>query len=89
MLSLYRIQPNNTNKRTKKTSSTNFDNTSHRKHDLKRPQLTSNDLKRSSKNVKKTGKKIKTKNNVKGGSVYENIEITDQNSDDILHNNNS
>ena len=40
MLSPYRIQPNITNKRTKKASKTNFDNNSHREHDLKRPQMT-------------------------------------------------
>ena len=37
MLSPYRIQPNNTNKRTKKLSKTHFDNNTHAKHDLKRP----------------------------------------------------
>ena len=45
MLSPYRIQPKNTNKRTKKLSNTNSDNNSHREHDLKRPQLTSQQLK--------------------------------------------
>ena len=37
MLSTYRIQPDNTNKRTKKVSKTHFDNNPHGKHDLKRP----------------------------------------------------
>ena len=46
MLSPYRIQPNNKNKRTKKVKNTNSDNNSHQEHDLKRPQMTSNDLKR-------------------------------------------
>ena len=41
MLSRYRIQLDNTNKRTKKLSNTNFDNNYFRDHDLKRPQLTS------------------------------------------------
>ena len=41
MLSPYRFNPNNTNKRTTKASNTNFDNNSHREHDLKRPQMTS------------------------------------------------
>ena len=45
MLSSYRIQSNNTNKRTKRVSKTNLKNNSHRQHDLKRPHLTSNDLK--------------------------------------------
>ena len=49
MLSPYRIQPNNTNKRTKKVSNTDSDNNSHRDHDLKRSRLTSNDLKPTSK----------------------------------------
>ena len=44
MLSLYRIQSNNTYKRAKKASNTNFNNDSHRQHDLKRPQTASNDL---------------------------------------------
>ena len=70
-LLLYTIQPNNTNKRTKKTSNTNFDNISHREHDLKRPQMTSNDLKMTSKNVNENGKKVKTKNHLKSGSLHE------------------
>ena len=45
MLSLYRFQPNNTNKRTKKTSNTNSNNNLYCNPDLKRPQMTSNDLK--------------------------------------------
>ena len=36
-LSPYRINPNNTNKRTKKASNTNFDNNSHRDNNLERP----------------------------------------------------
>ena len=35
MLSPYRIQPNNTKKRTKKGSNANIDNNPHREHDLK------------------------------------------------------
>ena len=35
MLSPYRIQPNNTNRRSKKVSNTNIDNNSHCEHDLK------------------------------------------------------
>ena len=45
MLSPYRNQPNDANKRTKKTSNTNFDNNSHGDPDVKRPQITSNHLK--------------------------------------------
>ena len=46
MLSPDKIQPNNTNKRTRKPSNTKFDNNSHREHDLKRAQMTPNDLQR-------------------------------------------
>ena len=49
MLSPYRINPNNTSKRTKKTSNTNFDNDLHPDSDVKRTRLTSNDLKPNSK----------------------------------------
>ena len=41
MLSPYRINPNNTNKRTEKTSNTSFDNDSNSNSDVKRPRLTS------------------------------------------------
>ena len=50
MLTSYRINPNNTNKRSKRVSDTNFDNNSHSAPDVKRPRLTSNDLKPTSKN---------------------------------------
>ena len=56
MLSPYGFHPNNTNKRTKKTSNTNSDNNPHREHDLKRPQMTSNDLKIIQTNTKPNGK---------------------------------
>ena len=46
MLSPYRINPNNTNKRTKKASNGNFDNVSHHESNVKRRQMASNDLKR-------------------------------------------
>ena len=45
MTSLYRINPNNTNKRTKKASNTTFNKNSHHETDAKRPQMTLNDLK--------------------------------------------
>ena len=48
MPSPYRNQPYRTNKRTKKTSNTNFGNNSHRDLDDKRSHLTSNDLKTTS-----------------------------------------
>ena len=44
MRSPHRINANNTNKRTKKVENTDFDNNSHDEADVKRPQMTSNDL---------------------------------------------
>ena len=62
MLSPYRIIPNNTNKRSKKVKNTDFVNNSHHEADVKRPRMTSNDLKRpqsiSIGNSKKTKKTI-------------------------------
>ena len=46
MLSPYRINPNNTNKRTKKVRNTDFDNNSHDEADVKGHQLTSKDFNR-------------------------------------------
>ena len=47
-------------KNEKKGSNTNFDNNSQGEHDLKRPRLTSNDLKRTSnESVKKKRNKIR------------------------------
>ena len=86
MLSPYRIQPNNTNKRTKKFSNNTFDNNSHHEHDFKRPQLTSNDLTRSNTN-KKFDKR--NKNILNGGSMHENIEINDEFLDKNFHKNDS
>ena len=85
MLSPYRNQPNNTNKRTNKASNTNFDNSSHRDPDVKRPRLTPNDLKPTPQNVNENGKKVKAKNNLKGGSMHENIEINDEYLGEILY----
>ena len=45
MLSPYRINSNNTKNQQKKTSNTNSNNNLHHDPDLKRPQMTSNDLK--------------------------------------------
>ena len=76
MFSPYKINPNNVKKRSKKAK---IDNNG----DLKRPQLTSNDLKTSS-----NDKKTKSKNNLKGGSVQEdNIEINEHYLDKIIKNN--
>ena len=48
MLSPYRINSNNTKKRSKKALNTDFDNNSHDEADVRRPQMTSNDLKTTS-----------------------------------------
>ena len=77
MLSPYRINPNNTKKRSKKVK---IDNNS----DLKRPQLTSNDHKITSNDKKTISKSV-----LKAGSVQEeNIEINEHYLDKILKNNN-
>ena len=76
MLSPYRINPNNVKKRSKKAK---IDDNC----DLKRLQMTSNDLKTTSNaNIKRT----KMKNNLKAGSVQDNIEINEHNLDKILKN---
>ena len=74
MLSSYRNNPNNVKKQQKKAKIGNND-------DLKRPQLTSNDLKTTSNN-----RKTKSKNVLKAGSVQEeeNIEINGHYLDKIL-----
>ena len=83
MLLPYRVQPNNSNKRTKKVSDTNHDNNSHRDHDLKRPQMTSYDL---AKTTIKSNRR--NKNNLKVGSMNEKTQFIDKFLDEILHNNN-
>ena len=76
MLSPYRINPKNIKKQQEKTK---IDNNG----DLKRPQLTSNDLKTTS-----NDKKTKSENVLKAGSVQEeNIEINEHYLDKILKSN--
>ena len=86
ILSPYRIHSNNTDKRRKKISNSNFDINSHRDLDLKRPQMSLNDLKipQSTSNVKSLTNKIK--NVLKGASTHENVEINEHYLDEILHN---
>ena len=75
MNSPYRINPNNVKKQQKKTK---IDNNG----DLKRPQLTSNDLKTTS-----NDKKTKSKNVLKAGSLNEEgFEINEHYLDKILKN---
>ena len=77
MLSPYRTTPNNTKKRSKKAKI--GDNS-----DLKRPQMTSNDLETNSKEQVKN-----KKNKLKGGSIQDNVEINEHYLDKILKNNNT
>ena len=89
MLSPYRINPNNTNKRTKKVKNNDFVNNSDQEPDLKRPQMTSDDLKRPQSTSNENSKKTKTNNNSKVGFVQENIEINEHYLEKILKNNDS
>ena len=77
MLSPYRISPNNTKKRPKKAKIDDIT-------DLKRPQMTSNDVKTTLNETVKN-----RKNKLKGGAVQENIEINEHYLDKILKNNNT
>ena len=79
MLSPYRINPNNVEKRPKKAK---IDDNGV----LKRPQVTSNDLKTTSNDI---SKKTKTENISKGGSKKENIGMNEHYLDKILKNNNT
>ena len=87
MLSSYRINSNNNHKRTKNVKNTDFDNDSHHETDVKRPQMTSNGLKRPQSTSNENSKKTKTKNNLKAGSIQENIEIYENYLDKVLKNN--
>ena len=76
MQSPYRINPNNVKKRTKKAKIDDIG-------DLKRPQMTSNDVKPTSNESNKN-----KKNKLKGGAIQDNIEINEHYLDKILKNNN-
>ena len=75
MLSPYRIRANNVKKRTKKAKIDDIG-------DLKRPQMTSNDVKTTSIETVKN-----KKNKLKGGALQDNIEINEHYLDKILKNN--
>ena len=75
MLSPYRISPSNTKKRPKKAKIDDIT-------DLKRPQMTSNDVKTTSNETVKN-----RKNKLKGGAIQDNIEINEHYLDKILKNN--
>ena len=72
MLSPYRISANNVKKRPKKAKIDDID-------DLKRPQMTSNDLKTTLNETVKN-----KKNKLKGGAIQEDIEINEHYLDKIL-----
>ena len=76
MVSPYRINPNNVKKRTKKAKIDDIT-------DLKRPQMTSNDVKTTLNETVKN-----KKNKLKGGAIQENTEINEHYLDKILKNNN-
>ena len=76
MLSPCRINPNNVKNRTKKAIIDDIT-------DLKRPQMTPNDLKTTSNEIIKN-----KKNKLKGGAIQENIEINEHYLDKNLKNNN-
>ena len=81
LLSPYRVQSNVTNERTKITSNTHLDNNSHRECDLKKPQLTSNDLV-----IPETVERIsnrRNKNIRKAGSVQGIVEVSDKHLDEF------
>ena len=85
MLSPYRINPNNTKKRSKKalililTRILTMSLTLKDLNDLTRPQST----------LVENTKKTKTKTKLKGGSIQENVEINEHYLDKILKNNDS
>ena len=74
MHSPYRINSNNVKKRTKKAKIDDIG-------DLKRPQMTSNDVKTSLNETVKN-----KKNKLKGGAIQDNIEINEHYLDKILKN---
>ena len=85
LLSPYRINQKITKKRSKKVKNSDFDNNSHHEADVKRPQMTSNDLKTPRSTSKENSKK--TKDNLKGGSIGGDIKINEHYLDEILKNN--
>ena len=87
MLSPYRINPNITKKQSKNVKNIDSDNDSHHETNVKRLQMTSNDLKRPQSTSNEFSKKTKAENNLKGGSVQENVEINEHYLDEILKNN--
>ena len=82
MLSPYRINPNKNHKRSKQGKNTGFDNNSHNEADVKRLQMTSNDLKTT-----QTISNKKNKIDLNGGSIQQNNEIDEHYLDKNLKNN--
>ena len=93
MLLPYRILSND-HKRSQMTSNRNLDDDSHRERDIKKPQMTSKDLKRLNSinlsqvsTVPLTTQRIK-RNKLKGGSVHLTDETNNEYLGKILHNKN-
>ena len=96
MLSPYRMR-SNSHKRRQNISNIKLNENSNREHNIKRPEVTSNDLQRPQKNklgkpnsnadsaVNRTTNK---KSKLKGGSMHEIDEINDEYLDKIFHKNN-
>ena len=89
MLSPYRINPNNTKKRSKKAKNNDFNINSHHEEGSERLQMTSNDFKKPQTTSNKSDKKSKTRNSLKGGLVLDDIEINEHYLDKVLKNNDS
>ena len=89
MLSPYRISANNIKKRSKRALNTKFDDDSRHEADVKRPHMTSIDLKGPQSTSTENSKRTETKNNLKGGSIQENIEINKHYLGKILKNHDS
>ena len=81
MLSPYRIQSKNINKRTKKASNTKFLNISNGETDVKRLQMTLNEFNTSQTNTKSN---TKNKNTRKARSVHKKVEINEHYLDGVL-----
>ena len=90
MITPYKIPPNNTNKRRQKILNANLDDDSHRKDDVKRPRLTSFEIKTTTQKILQESSPIietvKPKKNYLecSGSIENNDEYLDE----IFHNNN-
>ena len=93
MLFPHRIPPNDTSKRRQQSSNRGHDvqRLQMTSKDLKTSQMTSNDLTQPETNTESTVKRTsnkRNKNDLKTGSVHENIEIDNKYVVEFRHNNN-